>query len=141
MNDSLEAIGAYQEGFELQKKIYIYIKENLMLKQRRRRKKENKQNKRHKKVKNKEIKETVYEPEQEENLVQKSGIPLNENIWAENNLRISELKADRAVIAHIFSGSLFHAIDKRNKGDLLKEDPDCGRTIEQGRRGIWEGWK
>ena len=44
-------------------------------------------------------------------------------------------------IARIFSGSLFHAIDKRNKGDLLKEDPDCGRTIEQGRRGIWEGCK
>ena len=83
------------------------------------------------------------QPEQEETQVRKSGIPLNENIWAENNLRIAELKAEGAVnlIARIFSGSLFHAIDKRTKGDLLKEDPDCGRTIEQGRRGIWEGRK
>ena len=77
-----------------------------MLKQRRRKKKNAK----------KEVKETVYEPEQEENQVQKSGVPLNENIWAENNLRISELKAEGAVIARIFSGSLFHAIDKRNIG-------------------------
>ena len=89
----------------------------------------------------KEVKVTVYEPEQEDNHVQKSGVPLNENIWAENNLRISELKAEGAVIAPIFSGSLFHAIDKTNKGDLLKEDPDCGRTVEQRRREIWEGWK
>ena len=97
--------------------------------------------KKKKKNAKKEVKETVYKPEQEENQVPKSGVPLNENIWAEKNLRISKLKAEGAVIARIFSGSLFHAIDKRNKGDLLKEDPDCGRTIEQGRRGIWERWK